>query len=222
MPRISAEHEQAVRDRIIRAAIKVFSETSYARASIQDVVRESGLSVGAVYTHFKGKEELFLVACACEAEQETDQLRLRLADLGSLSDRLRLAVDWSVDHVVGGANTKSALAHAWAQVDSSPELKTILNDRRLEMVAFARRLLDEAIATGELPAWIDAEGVAAAFVTMLEGFAIMAAEVDLIPPEEAHRQTHAFLELLLAAPAQRPATLAALAAPVEGGANRKS
>ncbi len=42
----------------------------YQRATIQDVVRASGLSVGAVYTHFRNKEELFLVACACEVEAQ--------------------------------------------------------------------------------------------------------------------------------------------------------
>ncbi len=60
MPRISAAHEQQVRDRIVRAAIDVFAEKGYHRATIADVVRESGLSVGAIYTYFSGKDELFL------------------------------------------------------------------------------------------------------------------------------------------------------------------
>jgi hypothetical protein len=47
MPRISAAHEQQVRDRIIQAAVTVFSEKGYHRATISDVVRRSGLSVGA-------------------------------------------------------------------------------------------------------------------------------------------------------------------------------
>jgi TetR/AcrR family transcriptional regulator, transcriptional repressor of aconitase len=208
MPRVSAQHEQAVRTRIVDAAIKVFGDLGYDRASIQDVVRESGLSVGAVYTHFKGKEELFLVACACEAEQQASVLRLRMGEIGSLPDRLRVAVDWAVQSAVGGGTAKSALAHAWPHADSSPDLRRILRDRRLEMVGFAARLLEEAVAGGELPAWIDAAGIASAWVTLIDGFSVRASEEGGISPEDARREAYALLELVLAAPATMPAAVA--------------
>jgi len=63
MPRVSAAHEQGVRDRIVAAALRVFGELGFHGATIQDVVRESGLSVGAIYTYFKGKDDLFLATC---------------------------------------------------------------------------------------------------------------------------------------------------------------
>ena len=55
MPRISAAHEQEVRDRILAAAARVFAEKGYHGSTIADVVRESGLSVGAIYTYFSGR-----------------------------------------------------------------------------------------------------------------------------------------------------------------------
>ena len=56
MPRVSAQHEQAVRDRIVRAAIEVFAEHGFHRATMQDIVRKSGLSVGAIYTSLRRLE----------------------------------------------------------------------------------------------------------------------------------------------------------------------
>jgi AcrR family transcriptional regulator len=212
MPRVSAEHEQAVRSRIVDAAINVFGEQGYTKASIQDVVRESGLSVGAVYTHFKSKEELFFVACACEAERETNELRLRLEELGSGRDRLRAAVDWSVSAIVAGVGPKSALAHAWMQADSSPELRPLLDERRQAMIEFARRLLDDAVADGSLPAWVDTQGVAGAFITMLDGLQAMSVGPVSVSPDEARRQAYALLDLLLAAPPQEPTPVAQLRA----------
>ncbi len=53
MPRVSAQHEQAVRDRIVRAAIGVFAEHGFHRATMQDIVRKSGLSVGALHSHLE-------------------------------------------------------------------------------------------------------------------------------------------------------------------------
>src|ERR1035437_3931774 len=97
MPRVSVAHEQAVRQRIVDAAVKVFGEMGYQKATVQDVVRASGLSVGAVYTYFKNKEELFLVACTCEVSAEKADLRLRMAELGSVTDRLRAAVNFAIE-----------------------------------------------------------------------------------------------------------------------------
>jgi AcrR family transcriptional regulator len=203
MPRVSAEHEQAVRARIVEAAIKVFGTMGYDRASIQDVVRESGLSVGAVYTHFQGKDELFLVACACEAERETNRLESRLSELGALPDRLRVAVDWAIDEAMAGTTAKSALAHAWVRADTSPELREMLAERRSQQIRFTSQILTDAIAAGELPAWIDAESIAGAFITMINGFVIQAGELGM-DGLEARRQAYAILELLLAAPTRIP------------------
>ena len=57
-------------------------------ATIADVVARSGLSVGAIYTHFRGKDELFLLACDATAERSLDELGVRLASLTSTPERL--------------------------------------------------------------------------------------------------------------------------------------
>ena len=46
------------RQEILDAALRCFTAFGYARTSIEDVVRESGASVGSVYHHFGGKEQL--------------------------------------------------------------------------------------------------------------------------------------------------------------------
>ena len=75
MPRVTAAHEREVRERIIRAAIGVFDDRGYHRATMQDVVRASGLSVGAIYTYFGGKDELFLAACDLSMDQGVRRAR---------------------------------------------------------------------------------------------------------------------------------------------------
>src|SRR5664280_3759532 len=132
MPRITVAHEQAVRQRIVDAAIEVFGEMGYQRATVQDVVRASGLSVGAVYTYFKNKEELFLVACACEVDRQKADLRLRMAELGPVADRLRAAIDWAVNSTVEGNTERSVRARAWMVADESPDVRQLLRDRHTE------------------------------------------------------------------------------------------
>jgi TetR/AcrR family transcriptional regulator, fatty acid metabolism regulator protein len=50
----------ATRDRILQAALQIFAEKGYHRAVVDDIVRASGTSKGAVYHHFPNKEALFL------------------------------------------------------------------------------------------------------------------------------------------------------------------
>ena len=210
MPRVTVAHEQAVRQRIVDAAIGVFGEMGYQRATVQDVVRASGLSVGAVYTYFKNKEELFLVACACEVDRQKSDLRLRMAELGPVTDRLRTAIDFAVDSAIFGTNEHSVRAHAWMVAEESPDLRQLLRDRRTEMVAFSRLVLQEALVRGELPAWIDADAIASAFVTLIDGFVVRVLEAGALSVEEARREAYALLELLVGAPAAIPAAVEGL------------
>jgi len=50
----------ATRDKILHAALQVFAEKGYHRAAVDDIVRASRTSKGAVYHHFPNKEALFL------------------------------------------------------------------------------------------------------------------------------------------------------------------
>ena len=50
----------ATRERILHAALDVFARKGYHRAIVDDIVRVSGTSKGAVYHHFPNKEAVFL------------------------------------------------------------------------------------------------------------------------------------------------------------------
>ncbi|WP_338784215.1 ScbR family autoregulator-binding transcription factor [Streptomyces sp. DG1A-41] len=54
------KQERAVRTRatVICAAAKVFAESGFAGASVSRIAERAGLTLGAVYFHFKSKEEL--------------------------------------------------------------------------------------------------------------------------------------------------------------------
>jgi len=47
------------RQQILQAARKVFSEKGYHKASISDIIRETGLSRGTFYLYYKDKPEIF-------------------------------------------------------------------------------------------------------------------------------------------------------------------
>lgn len=202
MPKITAAHERQVRDRILAAAAEVFAEKGFHRATIADVVERSGLSVGAIYTHFKGKDSLFLESCDRLSGEGLAELSARLAPLTTTAERLRAAVAYyveSIDDFDGGPG-QVGLVRAWAEAIDEPPVRDMLVRRRERLVGTAQLLLHEGIARGELPAGLDVDAVARAFNAMLDGLLLQRIEAgDGYRPEDALRRAGALLDLLLTA-----------------------
>ncbi|MGC7103021.1 TetR/AcrR family transcriptional regulator [Amycolatopsis lurida] len=62
MPRTAQQYEalrNASRDVVLTCAVRVFAQRGYAAASMRDIAREAGLSVGLIYRHYPTKDELF-------------------------------------------------------------------------------------------------------------------------------------------------------------------
>jgi AcrR family transcriptional regulator len=200
VPRISPDREAAVRDRIIRAALEVFAEKGYRGATIADVVRRSGLSVGAIYTHFSGKEALFLHSC--------DHVSGRGLAAGT-ADRLRLAIAFYIESIdqFEGETGQVALLAAWAEAEAEPGVREMLVRRRERLVGAAHMLIQDGVTQGELPAWLDVDGIARAFLAMLDGLLLQRVEAgEAYRPADTLRRATAMLDVLLAAAAtDRPA-----------------
>ena len=58
MPKVKPERLAARRDEILEAAETCFARQGFHQTTIQDVIRELGLSAGCIYTHFASKEDL--------------------------------------------------------------------------------------------------------------------------------------------------------------------
>ncbi|MBB5938598.1 TetR/AcrR family transcriptional regulator [Streptomyces zagrosensis] len=79
MPRITAERRAANRSRIGAAARRRFSRDGFDQTSMPDIAAEAGVSVGAPYRYFAGKEEIIL-------EIAGDAFRMMFAPVERLAD----------------------------------------------------------------------------------------------------------------------------------------
>ena len=76
MPKVTEEHRTARRRQIADAALRCFARTGFQQTSMADIIAESGLSAGAIYGHYKSKEELVELAV-------TEVLDARFLDLAA-------------------------------------------------------------------------------------------------------------------------------------------
>ena len=139
MPKVSEGHRQARREEIIAAAIRAFRAKGFARASMADIIAESGLSAGAIYGHFSGKREL-LAACAAEL------LSRRRGELDMAIERGEVpapgeALAMLMDGIVRDGLDPRALVQVWAEASLDPELRATVN----EALRMIRGVLERAL-----------------------------------------------------------------------------
>ena len=76
---IRQQRQQRTRETLLDAATTVFAGHGYAAASIPRIAREAGMSTGAIYANFTGKQQLFLAMMRRVVEAGADSRR-RTAD----------------------------------------------------------------------------------------------------------------------------------------------
>ncbi|MDE7157734.1 MAG: TetR/AcrR family transcriptional regulator [Lachnospiraceae bacterium] len=84
------KHPEETVNRILEAAFRLFMEKGYEHTSIQDIIDYlGGLSKGAIYHHFKSKEDI-LVAVTDRMTEESNQMLAVIRDRTDLSGKEKL------------------------------------------------------------------------------------------------------------------------------------
>ncbi|WP_348788377.1 TetR/AcrR family transcriptional regulator [Leifsonia sp. NPDC080035] len=123
MPKVTEEHRVARKHQIARAALRCFARNGFAATSMADIIAESGLSAGAIYGHYKSKDELIALAVS----EILDARFLEVAEIRA-QDPLP-APGEVVRTLVTGILTQigevQLLIQVWGQVPINPELRTM-------------------------------------------------------------------------------------------------
>lgn len=86
MPKVSAQYRDERRAHILAAARRCFVRDGFHQTSMQDLVREAGMSAGAVYRYFAGKDAMIVAIAEDNLDQVvaiTQQSVQHGADLGA-------------------------------------------------------------------------------------------------------------------------------------------
>jgi AcrR family transcriptional regulator len=177
------ERKQETRAELIAAAARVFARRGLRGASLVEIAREAGYSTGAVYWHFRDKDDLFLAVYEAEAAARVREVeRMRERAQGKLPQRARSYADHFMARLARDPEflilSLEFLVHAWR----NPPLREAFSDRMAWGRLVATRLLeDSARAEGyELP--MPAEELASVLRELGTGLGIATlADPDAIP-----------------------------------------
>jgi len=123
MPKVSEEHRQARRREIAQAALRCFARSGFQQTSMADIIAESGLSAGAIYGHYKSKEELVELAV-------TNVLDSGFVEVAEARDRDPLPAPGEVVRLLVRALERQIgdfglLLQIWGQVPINPRLAAL-------------------------------------------------------------------------------------------------
>jgi AcrR family transcriptional regulator len=171
MPRVTDAHLAARRQQILDAARACFLRTGFHSTSMQDVIAEAGLSVGAVYRYFPSKNEI-IMALANDVLAEFDAVFRETQVPGvPLVEALERGVD-TVHAEVGPHGALRLAVQIWAEALLDPSLHRfvagVFGQLRGRFVALAAAARD----AGELPPDADPQAVGATLFAMFPGYGL--------------------------------------------------
>lgn len=188
MPRITAERREANRSQIVAAARRCFSRDGFHQTSMPDIAAEAGVSVGAPYRYFAGKEEIILEIAGDAFRVMFDPV-VRLADAAdvTVADLVAAAVDpVSGDLAVDGAGRAIPVdelvrcaVQAWGELLRHEGLRQQASagfERVREHIADALRNGQRA---GSVPRELDPDRGARVVMALLHGFVLQYAAFGL-------------------------------------------
>src|SRR5258708_12140515 len=152
MPKTSAAAKEARRTQILDAAVRCFARTGYYATTIEDVVRETGLSRGALYLYFPSKEALYLAIserwnCGMEAA-----IKARLTPELTPAEILRVLIEVNGEQVKAEADACRVLMEGWNLSQHIPVLAERARQRQAPIASALIQLLQPRIPAAPLPA----------------------------------------------------------------------
>ena len=208
-PRLTrAEQREKTRTCLVEAAAKVFSRRGYDKASLDEVAEEAGFTKGAVYSNFKGKEDLFLATIDAHFEERLAAVkRVMQEEPGEEGIAHAAGMDF-MQRLNADPEYFSLFFEFWAYAQRNPAVKRKFLPRVQRFRSALAELFEAKSDAGlELP--IPTEKLAAMLIAMAAGVAL---ERELDPrsvPDDTYAQMlQFFFRGMLAADAE-PAAAAA-------------
>ncbi|MCD0443458.1 TetR/AcrR family transcriptional regulator [Glycomyces sp. A-F 0318] len=126
------------REAILRAASRVFGREGYARATVDAIAAEAGVSKKTIYNHFEDKAELFRTAA--------------IEGVRDVSERISVLVDRHLSKILDLQTdlTDFAVDRAEAILDAPDEHTAFSRTIRAEVTSLPRPVIDEWLREGPL------------------------------------------------------------------------
>ena len=149
MARLSrAEAKARTRELLLDAAARVFAQKGYAGASVDEIADTAGYSIGAVYSNFGGKEQLFVELLKERANDRVTQAAEIMGD-AEPGDATRAMSRLVIEVADKDTDFAPLQAEFWLYAVRNPELMESLAERMREPRDMLTALVSRSVPDAE-------------------------------------------------------------------------
>jgi AcrR family transcriptional regulator len=194
MPKVSQSHLAARRKQILEAAIACFSRAGFHRTTMQDIVRQSKLSPGAIYNYFASKERI-IEAIAIDRhakERELFAKAERETTLEKVLNQIRDFFFGQLNHPAERLRRRVTIQY-WAESQRNREILKLIRRGLKGPRTHLAGILRDAQRRGEISNEVDSEDVARFLIAAFHGLVLQAEWGEEIRPEQVNELLDRFL-----------------------------
>ena len=178
------EKKTETRGRLLEATRRVVARHGYDGASVDEIAEEAGLTSGAVYSNFKGKEELFSELVRTELDAQISALKGALSQHVPVAERARASAELWMSFIEREPEVLMLTAEAWARAVRDPELRPEFAEHFREVRASLTRLISRMAHETGLRLTMPAEQLAIVFDALADGISHQKlVDPDAVPDE---------------------------------------
>lgn len=194
------ETQKRTHERLIEAAAKVFARHGYHRATVSEIASEAGFTVGALYSNFSGKEELFLAIADRQVEARVAEVRA-IATAAESPEPSANAAEMLCAFLERDPDWPLLFYEFWSLSVRNPELQDELTKRRDAIRDALAEVLERVARQIGFELRFPAPMLATAIAASLNGLAFeRAADPEALPDEVFAEFVTAVLGCAIAAP----------------------
>ena len=165
-----AEAKARTRQQLLDAAARTFARKGYAGASVEEIAESAGYSIGALYSNFASKEQLFLELMSARASRRATAVAEILGG-GNADDpveALARLLERTADHN-RDTDLMALRAEFWLYAVRNPDAMEALAAQRRDQVDALVSLVSAAMERWAAPADVSATELATVVLAMFQG-----------------------------------------------------
>ena len=190
MPKISDEERAARRAQILEAAWACFQKEGLHATTMDDIIRASGLSAGAVYSYYPSKDDLILAAVTASLSGLTALFGPVLqATPAPTPAELLQQIAATIDGFTarGGYDLKRVALLGWAEAQRNERLRATMRGYYLAFREQLEQALGRSADAGHLECDASGEEAAKALLALIVGFVVQDALLHDVEPKDLSR-----------------------------------
>src|SRR6266567_5628725 len=149
--RRTKEEAAATRELLLNTALTVFGSKGYATTTLDDIARAAGVTRGAIYWHFGGKDELYNTLVRERFARASTVFESIFSQGGSPLEMLRQFMIRFLEYLEDDPAYRAVLELTIFKTEVGPDLASGMQEKQQAnqaMIASLERLLNEAISAG--------------------------------------------------------------------------